>query len=145
MWFFYLKLVPLGPSSCGWIKFFLTLWCLEQKKEAPKASDAYVAPFKGIFPLLTKMVFFLHNIFLQKFFHFITEHLDHIWVSLLLSLWCLDQKRGALKASDAFGAPFKGYFPSFHQEVIFFFLNFFYKSFPFYNWTFGGYFIFINV
>ena len=45
--FFYLKVVPLGPSSCGWIKirFFWTLWCQEQKRVAPKATVALGAPF----------------------------------------------------------------------------------------------------
>ena len=40
--FFYVKVVPLRPSSCGWIKiiFFLNLWCLDQKRGAPKATVA---------------------------------------------------------------------------------------------------------
>ena len=45
VFFFYLKVVPLGPSSCGWIqiRFFLTLWCLEQKRGAPKETDPFSA------------------------------------------------------------------------------------------------------
>ena len=45
--FFYLKVVPLGPSSCKWIKirFFQTLWCLEQKKRGPEGIGCLWDPF----------------------------------------------------------------------------------------------------
>ena len=52
------------------IKFFLTLWCLEQKREAPKASDAFGAPFKDTFPLFTKREQFFFKTFFYKSFPF---------------------------------------------------------------------------
>ena len=59
-----------------------------------------------------------------------------------LPLWCLEQKREALMPS---GPLFKGIFPLFTKREYFFFNTFSYKSFPFYNWTFGVYLIFIIV
>ena len=182
----------------------LTLWCLEQKMGAPKATVALGAPFKGYFPSLhqegiiffgnfsyksfpfykwtfgaylifinvnplvsgTKKRgpqsnrcfggpflwvfslfaprgnnFFFSKIFLIKVSHFINEHLEHIWFSLMLTLWCLEQKMGAL-----LWGPLLRVFSLFAPRGNNFFLeNISYKSFPFYKWTFGAHLIFINV
>ena len=112
--FFYLKVVPLGPSFCGWIKnrFFLTTRCLEQKREAPKASDVFGDPFYGYFPSFHQEgTFFSSKPFLIKISHFITKHLEPIWFSLMSTLWCLEQKRGPRKNRMPLGSLFKGIFP----------------------------------
>ena len=68
-----------------WFSLMLTLWCLEQKRGAPKAIIAFGHLFKGIFPLSPRGT----NLFVKNFFikvsHFMTEHLEHIWFSLMLT------------------------------------------------------------
>ena len=86
-------------------------------------------------------IFFSSKHFLIKVSHFITEHLEHIWFSLLLTLWCLEQKRGPWRHQ----MPLRVFILFSPRGNIFIFKIFFYKSFPFYNWTFGAYLIFINV
>ena len=98
----------------------LTLWCLGQKREAPKVTVALGAPFWGYFPPLhQEWIIFFPKIFLMKVCHPINEHLEHIWFSLMLTLWCLGQKREAPKSTVALGAPFFLFFLfcSRHQRV----------------------------
>ena len=73
-----------------WFSLMLTLWCLGQKREAPKASVALGAPLWGYFPpFAPRGNNFFSKIFLLKVSRFINEQMEHIWFSLMLTLWCL--------------------------------------------------------
>ena len=77
------------------------------EKGGPQINLSFGGPFLRVFSLFAPKEnnFFSKNI-LIKVSHSITEHLEHICFSLMLTLWCMEQKMGAPKETVPFGAPF---------------------------------------
>ena len=85
------------------------------KKRGPQSNRCFGGPFLRVFsPFAPRVNIFFSKIFLIKVCHPNYEQLELIWFSLMLTLWCLGQKREAPKATVALGAPFWRYFPTLH-------------------------------
>ena len=75
---------------------------MEQKRDG-----FFGGPFLRVFTLFApRGNNYFSKLFFVKVSHFITEHLEHIYFSLMLTLWCMEQNRGAPKETVPLGAHF---------------------------------------
>ena len=82
------------------------------KKRGPQSNCCFGGPFLRVFsPFAPRGNNFFTKIFLIKVCHSINEHLEHIWFSLMLTLWCLGQKERPPKQPLLWGPLFEGIFP----------------------------------
>ena len=89
-----------------WFSLMLPSGAWNKKWGLPK-QYCFGSPFLKVFSIFSlRGNNFCSKLFLTKVSHFITEHMKKIWFSLMLTLWCLEQKMGAPKAIITLAAPF---------------------------------------
>ena len=126
--FFYLKVVLLGPSSCG----------------GPKGNHYLRGPFLRVFSLFSPRGNIFFFAFSYKSFPFYNWTFGAYLIFINVNPLVSGTKKKGPEGNHCLQGSFLRVFSLFSPRVNkFFFKKFSYKSFPFYDWPFGAYLIFI--